>query len=139
MVVGGRRLRKCIRTSAFRLLGVSLGRPRTRILTPTLANPPFQTRRQPISASIPRFLFTMASCSSPPAAQKRRRMPAQTKEGMSSQLLPCRTTILTFAVQAISKATRRSDRIRAATEKSSKSRTDTKLQARYSKQEACWH
>lgn len=56
----------------------------------------------------------MASCLSPPAAQKRRRMPAHTKE-----------------VQAISKATRRSDRIRAATEKCSRSRTDTKLQARY--------
>ncbi|KAH8699382.1 hypothetical protein GQ44DRAFT_832174 [Phaeosphaeriaceae sp. PMI808] len=49
----------------------------------------------------------MASCSSPPAAQKRR-------------------------LQAIRKATRRSDRIRAATEKSSKSWTDTKLKARYS-------
>ncbi|MCJ1467580.1 hypothetical protein MMC07_006205 [Pseudocyphellaria aurata] len=70
----------------------------------------------------------MASCSSsPPAAQKRRRMPAQRKEGMSSQLLPCRASILTSAAQAISKPTRRSDRIPAATEKSSESRTDNTL------------
>jgi len=48
------------------------------------------------------------------------------------------TYILTLAVQAISTATRRSDRIRTAVEGDSRSRTDTEQQAQYLiKQEAC--
>jgi hypothetical protein len=44
MVVGVGDYGNVIRTSAFHLLGVSLSCLRTRILTPTLANPPLQTR-----------------------------------------------------------------------------------------------
>jgi len=67
-------------------------------------------------------------------------MIAQTKGRTLSQPLPCRTTILTSAVQAISKATRRSDRIRKATEKSPKSQTDTRSQSQHSTTQLVrWH